>query len=285
MTVTYEQLRDMLPGARSYAEYVAGLCPFHDDKHPSLLLFRDGFFKCLGCGVVGNYDKLYRKLRGYDASKVVPVEEAYRPPLLPTDLSEQEELTENAHLALVHFEQLRWYIQNRGVAGRIEACRLGWYKGWYTIPIYSPHGEYQGMVARAGTSIQKVSGMRFIQPKGQSPMMYSPDWRLMETSNAIAFVFGMFDALALSDLRFAVATSIGGKDSFDPRWLNRFRKPIYIIPDRGEESTAHRIAGKLGWRAKVLRLNYPPDIKDPCGYLETNRREALIGAVGGVLSG
>jgi hypothetical protein len=283
--VTYEQLRDMLPGARSYTGYVSGLCPFHEDTHPSLLLFEDGFFKCLGCGVVGNYEKLYRKLRGHDASRVVAVEEQFSAPPLPTDLQEQEELVERAHYALTNFEQLRWYLENRGVAGRIETCNLGWYKGWYVIPIYSRYNEYKGMVLRAGTEIQKVSGMRFVQPHGQKAMMYCPDWRLMETAKAIGFVFGLFDALALSDLRFAVATSIGGKDSFDPLWLEPFRKPIVVIPDRGEEDTAMKVAGRLGWRASVLKIPYPPEIKDPAGYLEINQRQALISAVGGALGG
>jgi len=283
-SITYDQLKELLPGARSYTGYTAGHCPFHDDRKPSLLLFEDGFFRCLGCGVTGNYEKLYRKLKGYDASKVVSAGVEFTAPRLPTDLREQEELIEVAHESLTKFEQLRWYLENRGVADRIERCRLGWYKGWYTIPIYSRYGEYRGMMARAGSEIQKASGLRFIQPHGQKSMMYCPDWQLMESSRAIAFVFGLFDALAISDMRFAVATANNGKDSFDPKWLEPFRKPIIFIPDKGEEATAMEHAGKLGWRAKVLHLEYPEGIKDPAGFLETGRRTQLFNQIAGALS-
>lgn len=283
-TITYDVLRELLPSARSYSNYVSGICPFHDDSKPSLMLYQDGWFRCLACGVVGNYEKLYRKLRGYDSSKVISVVESFSAPSLPVDLREQETLIERSHYSITKFEQLRWYLENRGVAGRIEPCRLGYYNGWYTVPFYSHYGVYLGMVARAGTEIQRVSGLRFIQPKGQKPMMYCPDWRLTETANTIAVVFGIFDALAVSDLRFAVVTPIMGKDSFDPTWLDFWRKKIVIIPDAGEESTAIELAGKLGWRGSVLKLPYPEGIKDPAGYLEIDKRGLLASQLGGPLS-
>lgn len=283
--VTFDIIRDLLPGARSYADYVSGLCPFHDDKQPSLLVYKDGYFSCLGCGVFGNYEKLYRKLKGIDATRVISTEKVFTSPYLPTDLREQEELVEQSHEALMKFSQLAWYIENRGVGNRIEPNRLGYYKGWYTIPIYSRYGAYQGVVLRAGSEIQKVSGMRFVQPKGQKPMMYCPDWRLLETCKTIAVVFGMFDALALADLRFAVVTPIGGQLHFNPLWLEPFRKSVVIIPDKGEEVSATKLAGRLGWRSKVLKLNYPSNAKDPAGYLETGQRDLLHSQIGGLLSG
>lgn len=282
-SITFDAIRELLPGARSYSNYVSGLCPFHDDKKPSLLVYRDGYFTCLGCGVFGNYEKLYRKLKGHDFSRAIAPEKEFSAPRLPTDLREQENLVEMAHDSLLQFEQLRWYLENRGVTGRIEACRLGWYRGWYTIPIYSHYGEYQGVVLRAGGEIQKVSGLRFIQPHGQKPLMYCPDWVLLERAPAIALVFGMFDALVLSDMRFAVVTPIGGQLHFNPEWLAPFRKPVVIIPDKGEEESANKLANKLGWRSKVLRLQYPENIKDPAGFAETRQLRLLQAQIGGLL--
>jgi len=30
------------------------VCPFHDDRNPSLHVYEDGGFKCFGCGVAGD---------------------------------------------------------------------------------------------------------------------------------------------------------------------------------------------------------------------------------------
>lgn len=283
-SITLDQIREILPGARSYSHYVAGLCPFHEDNKPSLMVYEDNFFRCLGCGVVGNYEQLWRKLNGRGASKIIRAEEKFSAPYLPTDLREQEELVETAHESLMKFEQLQWYLENRGVMGRAEPCRLGYFKGWYTIPIYSHYGEYRGMVARAGGVVQKATGFRFIQPHGQHSMMYCPDWNLMEDARTIAVVFGMFDALAISDLRYAVVTPIAGQASFNPEWLNGFRKPVVIIPDAREETEAIKLAGELGWRGKILRLNYPEGVHDPAGFFEVGQRENLNRQIGGALS-
>jgi len=38
---------------RQSGKYV-GLCPFHEEKHPSFFIFHDGHFKCFGCGAYGD---------------------------------------------------------------------------------------------------------------------------------------------------------------------------------------------------------------------------------------
>ena len=62
-----------------------GLCPFHDDKNPSLSVNREkGLYNCFGCGEGGDAFDLVMKLKGYsfrealdylkgtDLSKVIP---------------------------------------------------------------------------------------------------------------------------------------------------------------------------------------------------------------------
>jgi DNA primase len=41
------------------------ICPFHDDRHPSLS-FKDGYFKCFACGEGGDVFKLVGRLTGID---------------------------------------------------------------------------------------------------------------------------------------------------------------------------------------------------------------------------
>jgi hypothetical protein len=44
-----------------------GVCPFHDDVHPSLSVNLDnGLYHCFGCGVAGDVFNFYRRLKGVD---------------------------------------------------------------------------------------------------------------------------------------------------------------------------------------------------------------------------
>ncbi len=46
---------------------VMGLCPFHDDHHPSLSINLDnGLFKCFACGAKGDIFTFYQKLKNVD---------------------------------------------------------------------------------------------------------------------------------------------------------------------------------------------------------------------------
>jgi len=89
-------------------------------------------------------------------------------------------------------------------------------------------------------------------------------------------VFGMIDALTLSELRLPVVTSTGGAKSFQPQWLENYRKPILVIPDKGEDRAATNLAGGLDWRGKVKRLDYHGVFKDPNDYLMAGKRTELL---------
>lgn len=276
-TLTLDTFMELIQHARRYDGYIAGLCPFHDDRKPSLMVYEDDYFKCLGCGREGRHVTLYDALRSPTRAKILrPGRTRWRSPRLPTDLGEISDLVWRAHQRLVEKPSTQWYLEKRGVEGRIEPCALGWIDGWYTIPIFSSRHQVRGVILRAGEHVEKVTDERFVQPEGQRAMLYVPDWHILEGAKALAIVFGMFDALALSDIRIPVCTTTGGKSEFRPEWLDFWRGPIVIIPDEGEFSDASRLAGELGWRAKILRLPYPDDIKDPCGYLETGRRGELM---------
>jgi hypothetical protein len=61
---------------------------------------------------------------------------------------------------------------------------------------------------------------------------------------------------------YAGITGLSGQ-KFEPSYLDRFRKPIYIIPDKGEEKSAIELQSSLGWRGYPLYLDYPEGTKDP----------------------
>jgi hypothetical protein len=179
---------------------------------------------------------------------------------------------------LLKHPDLGWYLNNRGLSEMIERAKLGWYNGWYTIPIFNK-GETKkvaGLYMRSGPHIQKASGLRFAQPHGQKGLMYVPDWGLLERRNTLLIPFGVFDALTFASLGYASATAINGKTSFDHKWLDSWRGRVVIVPDEGEEEDAAKLASKLSWRGEVFRIPYPDGIKDPNGYLEHGREQELI---------
>jgi len=71
-------------------------------------------------------------------------------------------------------------------------------------------------------------------------------------------------------------TTTGGAKSFKAEWLTDYRKNVIIVPDKGEEEQAYRLAKDLGWRASVKRLAYPNDYKDPNDYMRNGRGKDLL---------
>jgi len=152
---------------------------------------------------------------------------------------------------------------------------LGWYDGWTTIPLLTDDDKFDGVVLRAGRDITQATGQRWDQPHNQGRKMYVPDWHLFRSCKKIALVFGIFDALALSSLRYGVCTPTCGDQSFDPQWLDRERRAIRIFPDFGAEEDAYKLAKKLNYRTKVVCLSYPARMKDCADFLEHGRRDEL----------
>jgi len=260
---------------RQYDKYIAMCCPFHNDHTPSLLAYRDGWFRCLACGVEGRLGTLLRKL---DNNGVVVSRPTYidsHMPDLSSDLIELEEQAYDAHLHLQKFEHLHWYLELRGIEEVIDQCNIGYINGWYTIPVYNQNRKFIGMGLRAGPHVQEVTGKRFCQPRGQKGMMYCPNWSLMNKPDYLFIVFGFFDALVLNVLGLPCVTPTGGKDSFDPAWLDGIRKRCIILPDFGEDDTARILADQLGWRGEVHMLRYNETIEDPADYAKHDKLEDL----------
>ena len=275
--------------------YVLTHCPWHDDNQKSLLVFPDGWYKCLadceGSQGTGRIERLYEELANPGVMRRPVAKNGNghgRPPSIPkaSDRDAVEHLVWRSHDALKRNDEFQWYLRMRGVEDRIETAKLGWYEEWITVPVFTEDQTLQGVYLRSTPPQEKITGLRFIQPEGQQPMLYCPDWRLWKSSTSVVVVYGMMDALVLSSLRFPTVTTTGGSKSFNPEWLDGWRKPIVIVPDKeGDDKAASDLAAALGWRAKILRLPYDDDVSDPADYAKdtVKRKHELAKLVASVL--
>ena len=113
----YEHTPDAQMMQRGY--YLAR-CPWHDDRKKSLLVFPDGWWRCIGeCNTSGRLEKLYAELMSPGAtSRSVSDIVRGRPPRVPSEPDEMARFVYNAHDALIRNASYRWYLEQRGVEDR-----------------------------------------------------------------------------------------------------------------------------------------------------------------------
>ncbi len=281
MEVTLSDIKEMLPYAKTYAHYVAGLCPYHTDSRPSLIV-TEKRYKCKSCGATGNLARLYKTLNPFDPrlSEEPPKRFGGRalPPYSDIESLELRLMEANDNLVLQGAGLLSDPFAKRGIFGSaIMKYDLGWYKNWLTIPIYDENHRFMGAVARANKALTDKGVDKYDTPSGQPPMLYVPDWTLWKNLDKVFITFGMFDAISLATLGYAAASPSVGQDSTNPDWLDDVRKPIYVVPDKGEMKAALKLVRKLGFRGKILRLPYEKfGCNDPNDFLIQEKKTQLI---------
>ena len=282
------QIEGKLEKIKRYDGYIATVCPWHDDNKPSLLVFDDGWFTCLACEKRGTVDMLVSKLNGASDVHLNRIssgnEKADRLPDVPTSQMDREEWSWMAHLFLLNDPSTGWYLTLRGIEDSIEKQQIGWSNGWYSFPFFGETGKFMGMVLRASAYVQRDTGHRYYIPRGQKPSMFVPDWNLIRQKPYLFVVYGIIDAIALAQLRIPVVTTSGGKNSFNDFWLKDYRSRIFVLPDKGEETTAHHLVSGLGWRGKVVQLNYPDGFKDPADFLQHGKEQLLLNQLAGYVT-
>lgn len=251
---------DRLEHVKEYERYYSALCIFHSDKEPSMLVYKDGWFRCLGCGRSGDLYVLDRKLRGWTPPSMAFTREAtdWKPPVKAKD---PVKFVFDAHDLLSKYtESLGWYLRIRQLESRIEGQRLGWYNGWYVIPTFSSDDSLTGYILRAGQHVQEATGARYITHSTSS--LYVPDWYLYLTSSYLVVTFGILDALTLTALRIPAVSAVWGK-TIRIEDFEDVRKPVLFFPDAGEEKEAINYYRQLGWRGRMVKVDWPDGCKDP----------------------
>ena len=275
-TINYSDFLHKLPGAEDKGRYIVATCPFHQDNSPSLLIFPDGWFHCLAatCSRSGTWKTLWNKLEGQPVQVHIETRIHYKSPSGLTEFESREKLAYQAYIDLTHFTTFQWYLEMRGLVDAIDIHEIGYHRGWYTFPVRDRDYRFENVIFRAAPHVQyALDGVRYWADG--KPTMYVPDWHLLNKSDYILMVFGIMDALTLNKFRYPVVTPTHGY-IFDANWLNAYRKPIYVIPDKGEEREALELVSNMGWRGKMVRIEYPVGMKDANDFLRAGREKELI---------
>ena len=260
------ELSDMLDKVSWHGDYYSCLCVFHDNRDtPAMMVYPDGF-SCKSCGEFGSLNKLRAKLNGTVIRYREGLEQEEQEKPKWTEWQKKynnwAHAAEKAYLTGQKYPVLMKYIKDRGFSDIIQEGRIGYIDGWISFPIFDRSGEMVDWVVRSTptleTNIKYAVRPRF---RGEKYGLYASDWDRIEDSDNIYIPFGILDMWALHMLGLPSATGIVGK-SYILRWFDNIRKPIYLIPDLGEEDAAYKFKQQLGWRGNVLILNFPEGTKD-----------------------
>jgi hypothetical protein len=275
------------------------LCPFHDDKKPSLSLnIKSGLWNCHACGATGSVFDLYSRLKNVDfltalkelaglAGVYIPSKALKRP--IPM------ELVEEYHKRLLDSVYLEKLMDTRGILrDTVIKYRIGWETktGRYTIPVFDASGEcinirrYK-MGAKANKMLSYVApdGTRYGEAK-----LFNID--VILNNKEILFTEGELDAILASQYGFNAFTCTSGAGTFFASWLKYFQdKVVFVIFDN--DATGRAGAVKVAMYLKrvcerVYIVNLPEsigpggDITDyftNFGYTKEELRELLDKAV------
>jgi DNA primase len=258
--VTVEDVAEYLEQFHGDSTHGWALCCFHPDTKPSLRLLSSGY-RCMSCGEHGSLEWLLQKVSG----RIVIREKTYNPASFiwrnwQEKFGSIKEIAKVAHNNLVNNPDTQHYLKQRKIDSQIKQGYLGYAEGYYIFPIRDEYGEVLGLTARTSPTIQTKNN-RYSVTKDCPQKIYVPNWKRVNKEDCIYVCYGTLDVWTLEMCGLAGITGLSGQQ-LKPEYLDRFRKPIYIIPDKGEEKQAIELQSSLGWRGMPLYLDFPEGTKD-----------------------
>jgi hypothetical protein len=272
----YDSLLERMEG-HPYSNYFAAWCPFESHKTPALLVHDDGLFVCLSCDKKGTHAYLNKVI----GSHYIPPKDNTVSKVLPQWMKWEQEygnldgIVNAAHDRLKRVSVYQTYLRRRKIYEYVEDGRLGYLDGWITFPVMDSRHQVVDIVVR---SVSRFADTRYVVHPGYDRdfrCLYVPSWERVNHSETIYVVYGIIDAISMHLAGLPVVTGVTGK-SLSYEILRPLRKRFIIVPDDGEEKAARQLENKLGWRAKIKRINYPDGTKDPDGIRRTLGNEYLL---------
>lgn len=259
----YDSLLERMDG-KQYSNYFAAYCPYEEHKSPALLVYDDGLFVCLSCHHKGTHKQLDRKIGSHfiikknnTVSHVLPQwrrwEEKY---------DDLEGIVYYAHQSLKRHEQFQQYFKHRRIEDFMEEGRLGYLDGWVCFPVFDGDGRVVDIVVRS--TKKSSSDIRYVVHPSDNNcrFIYAPSWKKVNQSSVVYVVYGIIDSISLHLAGLPVVTGVTGK-SLPSELLRPLHKRFIIVPDADEDREAHKLANELGMHARVKKIEYPEDTKDP----------------------
>ena len=245
-----------------YSNYVSTFCPFDEHASPALMIYSDedkpdgeGRYYCLSCSKGGTHAYLYKFLTGKSVAVVPGAKKVQK--FLPSwrrweeRYGSIEALVQKAHDNVVlHPTTHAWYLHKRGLMPMYEKCMLGYMDSWLIFPILDPQGKVLDVIARDTTGRSKY----VIHSNDEdTPLLYVPNWDRVMKSKLVYIVYGLIDALALEMCGLPAITGSTGKSLSNKR-LVQLNKRYVIVPDKGEDEAARKLAKSLGNFTHIIRL-------------------------------
>jgi len=276
----FDVLLERMEGRR-YDNYFAAFCPFDTHKTPALLVYEDGLFVCLSCGKKGTLKYLDKVI----GSHFIPQKNDTVSRVLPKwrkweqQYGDLEGIVDAAHRSLKRHAVFQTYFRKRKIYDFMEGGRLGYLDGWACFPVYNSSNGLVDIIVRSTTN---HSDVRYVVSPNESNIhswLYVPCWKEVLESHLVYIVYGIVDSIALHLAGLPSVTGISGK-SLNADLLRPLNKRFVILPDDGEEQEAHRLANKLGWKAKVKQLDFPDGCKDTDDIHRVYGNQRLLEMIG-----
>lgn len=254
-----QQLAEKLHNVRWASNYFYCLCPKHDDRRNSMLIWPD-YFKCYGCGFQGPLERLEGWL---SLAPLKPKSYVQKLAVLPKWrdwINRYDDLNGIAHVA--HKRALKnpgYFTRTREIGEFMEMGMFGLLDGWALFPVFDADRNVIDIVVRGIRNGAKY----VVMPRDEKVPrpLYIPNMDRTLKNDHLYVVFGIITAWALEAIGEPVVTGITGK-SINPDLFNGFRVPITIIPDWNEEREALKLASELGWRGNVKLINWDDECED-----------------------
>lgn len=247
------------------------LCPFHDDKEPSLSVnLKKGVFKCFGCGEQGGVVKFIQLRYGLDkkdAIKKILAEEGIETDPASSSGEKTKSGTRNPKSAyltldqvkLIHSQLLKNETALKTFQGKyglsletIEKHFIGYQNEHYVIPIEIEPGKW---------TIKEHKGQ---QSKGAKVSLY-PSNIIKEDLPFIIIGEGEFKVLLLNQMGFPSVSGTGGANTWKREWNTFFVNLNVVIAYDNDEpgrQGATKVVGLLKGIARSVKMIRWPSYMD-----------------------
>ena len=273
------------PAARKNGRGYKMVCPFHDDKNPSMTIFPNGSYYCHGCGASGDYISYVMKLKNMDfisALKEIEVTCGVKIPM-PSGGKIVEIMNDTVDFYHGHVDKVRDYLKSRGLTDEtIAAFKLGYAPGrrsllTHLMAKYSPDDIKKAGLLSESTGmdffynrliIPIKNGVGYVALAGRSlddtepKYLNSPETEIFKKGNILfgmnikgirqfrfaALVEGYFDVMTLHQDGFINTVGCMGTALSEKQVsiLGHHTKQVYVALD--DDGPGQNAACKAIWR-------------------------------------